>query len=146
MGKEKASNTEEAKKPRKPNNKKFGTFAGVFMPSLLTILGAVMFLILPQVVGGVGLLKVLAIILIAHSVTLATAFSISAIATNIKVKGGGLYYLISRSLGSEFGGSLGIQLYLAQTIASAFYAIAFARGLSIVLAYFGIIVLKFILL
>lgn len=82
--------------------------------------------------------KTLLIILIAHSVTIATAFSISAIATNIKVKGGGLYYLISRSLGSEFGGSLGIQLYLAQTIASAFYALAFARGVSVILVYFNI--------
>ncbi|MBU0466153.1 MAG: amino acid permease [Nanoarchaeota archaeon] len=126
-------------KPKKNNskNKKFGTFAGVFMPSVLTILGAVMYFIAPQVLGGVGLAKFILIILIAHSVTLATAFSISAISTNIKVKGGGLYYLISRSLGSEFGGSLGIQLYLAQTIASSFYAIAFARGAGIVLSYMG---------
>jgi len=118
--------------------KKFGTFSGVFLPSLLTIFGAVMYFIAPQVVGGVGLAKAILIILIAHSVTLATAFSISAIATNIKVGGGGLYYLISRSLGSEFGGSIGIQLYFAQTIASSFYAIAFARGVSIVLGYIGV--------
>ncbi|MBU3923496.1 MAG: amino acid permease, partial [Nanoarchaeota archaeon] len=123
---------------KKLPERKFGTFAGVFMPSLLTILGAVMYLILPQVLGGVGLLKTIIIILIAHSVTIATAYSISAIATNIQVKGGGLYYLISRSLGSEFGGSLGIQLYLAQTIAASFYAIAFARGFGVVLTYFGL--------
>jgi len=117
---------------------KFGTFAGVFLPSVLAILGAVMYFIAPQVVGGVGLFKALIIILIAHSVTIATAFSISAIATNIKVKGGGLYYLISRSLGSEVGGALGIQLYLAQTIAASFYAIAFARGITSIIASFGI--------
>ena len=128
--------------PIKQKGYKFGTFSGVFMPAILTILGAVMYYILPQVVGGVGLLKALIIILIAHSVTIATAFSIGAIATNIQVKGGGMYYLISRSLGSEFGGSLGIQLYLAQTIASAFYAIAFARGVSIILAYFNIAILE----
>ncbi|MBN1157648.1 amino acid permease, partial [Candidatus Woesearchaeota archaeon] len=78
------------------------------------------------------------IIVIAHTVTLATAFSISAIATNIKVRGGGLYYLISRSLGSEFGGSIGIQLFLAQTIASSFYSIAFARGIGSILSSYGI--------
>jgi len=133
----------EAQEVKKPKEQRFGTFSGVFMPSLLTILGAVMYLILPKVLGGVGFIKTILIILIAHSVTLATAFSISAIATNINVKGGGLYYLISRSLGSEFGGSLGIQLYLAQTIAASFYAIAFARGIVSVFAYFGVPVLEF---
>ncbi|MFC1690611.1 hypothetical protein ACFL0W_00395 [Nanoarchaeota archaeon] len=119
---------------------KFGTFSGVIMPSTLAILGAVMYYIAPQVLGSVGLFKMLIIILIAHSVTIATAFSISGIATNINVKGGGLYYLISRSLGSEFGGSLGILLFLAQTIASTFYSIAFARGIVSVLSSFNIIV------
>ncbi|MBT7568025.1 amino acid permease [archaeon] len=134
---------EEAPVKKKIPDKKFGTFAGVFMPSLLTILGAVMYLILPQVVGGVGLFKTILIILIAHSVTVSTAYSISAISTNIKVKGGGLYYLISRSLGSEFGGSLGIQLYLAQTIAASFYAIAFARGFGAILGIFGVAIPEF---
>jgi amino acid transporter len=129
-------------KPSKSSTEpiKFGTFSGVFLPSFLTILGAVMYYIAPQIVGNVGLLNTLLIVLIAHSVTIATAYSISAIATNIKVKGGGLYYLISRSLGSEFGGSLGIQLYLAQTVATSFYAIAFARAISSILGYFSIFV------
>ncbi|MBU0665879.1 MAG: hypothetical protein ABIC91_03265 [Nanoarchaeota archaeon] len=108
-------------------SKKFGTASGVMVPSILAILGAVMYLIVPKVLGGVGLIKMLGIILLAHSITIATAFSISAIATNINVKGGGLYYLISRSLGRAFGGSMGIQLFLAQTIAAAFYTIAFTK-------------------
>lgn len=116
---------------------KFGTFAGVMVPSMLAILGAVMYLIVPKVLGGVGLFKMLLIILLAHSITIATAFSISAIATNIKVKGGGLYYLISRSLGREFGGSMGIQLFLAQTIAAAFYTIAFTKALHALLLTIG---------
>ncbi|MBU0980559.1 MAG: amino acid permease [Nanoarchaeota archaeon] len=119
---------------------KFSTMSGVFVPSVLAILGAVLYLITPQVLGGVGLLKMLAIILIAHSITIATAFSISSIATNIHVKGGGLYYLISRSLGNEFGGSMGIQLFLAQTVAAAFYIIAFAKGLVMLGAQFGMFI------
>ncbi|MFA7708230.1 MAG: hypothetical protein WCX73_04740 [Candidatus Pacearchaeota archaeon] len=138
----KSNDSKKQEKPALKPKRLFGTFSGVFMPSILTILGAVMYFIIPQVLGGVGLLKTLLIVLIAHSVTIATAYSISAIATNINVKGGGLYYLISRSLGSEFGGSLGIQLYLAQTIASSFYAIAFARGVNIVLSYFNIFILE----
>jgi solute carrier family 12 (sodium/potassium/chloride transporter), member 2 len=130
LKKEKAS----AKQPFK-----FNTFSGVFVPSVLAIFGAVMFLILPKVLGGVGLLPMLGIILLAHSVSIATAFSLSAIATNIKVRGGGLYYLISRSLGSEFGGALGVQLFLAQTVGVSFYSIAFARGLSVVFASVNII-------
>ena len=69
-------------------NVKFGTVAGVMVPSILAILGAVMYLIVPKVLGGVGVFKMLGIVLLAHSITLATAFSISAIATNINVKGG----------------------------------------------------------
>jgi amino acid transporter len=134
---------EKSEKPNIQDKKnepiKFGTFSGVFLPSFLTILGAVMYYIAPQIVGSIGLINTLLIVLIAHSVTIATAYSISAIATNIKVKGGGLYYLISRSLGSEFGGSLGIQLYLAQTVATSFYAIAFARAIASILASIGII-------
>ena len=119
--------------------KKFGTISGVFVPSVLTILGAVMYLIAPKVLGGVGLIKMIAIIMIAHSITFATAFSISAIATNIQVKGGGLYYILSRSLGKAFGGSMGIQLYLAQSVGAAFYAIAFAKALHAILLGFGVI-------
>jgi amino acid transporter len=118
---------------------KFNTFSGVFIPSVLGIVGAVIFLIAPKVLGGVGLIKMIAIILIAHSITFATAFSISAIATNIHVRGGGLYYLISRSLGREFGGSMGIQLFLAQIMSIAFYNIAFATGLTYILNTTGLL-------
>ena len=117
---------------------KFGTYSGVVIPSVLAIFGAVVFYVAPHVLGGVGLLGMLAIVLLAHSVTLATAFSLSAIATNIHVKEGGLYYLISRSLGIEFGGSMGIQLFLAQTVSVAFYCIAFSKAVMSVLIQYGI--------
>lgn len=133
---------QKRKMPETQTAVKFSTTSGVFVPSVLAILGAVMYLIAPKVLGGVGLIKMFAILVIAHAITIATAYSISAIATNIKVKGGGLYYLISRSLGREFGGSMGIQLYLAQTIGAAFYTIAFTEAFHVLLGSFGVIVAK----
>ena len=106
---------------------KLGTFSGVFTPSILTILGIILFLRLGFVVGNAGLGGTLAIVGIATLVSVFTSISLSAIATNMKVKGGGDYFLISRTLGVEFGGALGIVLFLAQSVSVAFYAIGFAE-------------------
>ncbi len=76
-----------------------GTFAGVFTPSILTILGIILFLRLGYVVGNAGLARALIILALANAISILTTFSLSAIATNLKVKGGGDYYLISRTLG-----------------------------------------------
>lgn len=119
---------------------KFNTFSGVFVPSTLAILGAVMYYITPHVLASVGLFKTIMIILLAHLITLSTAISMAGIASNIEVKGGGLYYLISRSLGVEFGGSTGILLYLAQTVSITFYSVAFARAVAGILGRFDIII------
>ena len=99
----------------------------MFTPSILTILGIILFLRLGFVVGNAGLWGSLLIIGIATLVSVLTSISLSAIATNIQVKGGGDYYLISRTLGAEFGGALGIVLFLAQSVSVAFYAIGFAE-------------------
>ena len=107
---------------------RFGTFGGVFTPCTLTILGVIMFLRLGQVVGRAGILQALAIILLANVITLLTSFSLSAIATNTRVRGGGAYYLISRSLGVEFGGAIGIVFFLAQAIAVALYVVGFTEA------------------
>ena len=85
---------------------RLGTFAGVFTPSILTILGIVQFLRLTYVVGNAGLGRAPVIIGLANIISVLTSVSLSAIATNLKVKGGGDYYLISRTLGVEFGGAL----------------------------------------
>ena len=107
-----------------------GTFAGVFTPSILTILGIILFLRLGYVVGSAGLGKALIIIGIANTISVLTSVSMSAIATNIKVKGGGDYYLISRTLGVEFGGAIGIVLFLAQSVSIAFYCIGFGEAVN----------------
>jgi len=106
----------------------FGTFAGVFTPCLLTIFGVIMFLRAGYVVGNAGLLRALAILAIAKSISLLTTLSLSAVATNQQVKGGGAYFLISRSLGTEFGGSIGIALYLAQAVSVSLYVIGFTEA------------------
>lgn len=105
-----------------------GTFPGVFTPSVLTILGIILFLRLGFVVGAAGLGRALLIIGIANLISILTSFSLATIATNLRVKGGGDYYLISRTLGVEFGGALGLVLFAAQSISVAFYAIGFGEA------------------
>lgn len=107
-----------------------GTFAGVFTPSILTILGIILFLRLGFVVGSAGLGPALLILCLANGISILTSVSLSAIATNLKVKGGGDYYLISRTLGIEFGGAIGVVLFLAQSVSIAFYCIGFGEVLA----------------
>ncbi len=110
--------------------KKLGTFAGVFVPSFEAILGAVLFLILPLLVGAVGLVNVVIIVVLANTATLATAFSIADSSSNVKKVGaGGMYALSRHSLGMAFGGSIGIQLFIAQAASIGFYAVGFAEPL-----------------
>jgi len=107
-----------------------GTFAGVFTPSILTILGIILFLRLGYVVGAAGLGQMLLILLAANLISVLTSLSLSAVATNLHVKQGGDYYLISRTLGQEFGGAIGLVLFLAQAVSVGFYCIGFAESLS----------------
>lgn len=107
---------------------KFGSFAGVFVPTFLTIIGVILFLRLGYVVGNAGVFGAIAIILISISVTIATALCISSVASNTKVAAGGGYSIISRTLGIEIGGSVGIPLLLAQIISVAFYLFGFSEA------------------
>jgi hypothetical protein len=100
-----------------------GSFAGVFTPSILTILGIILFLRLGLVVGSAGLERALFILLLANGISVLTSLSLSAISTNIRGKVGGVYYLISRTLGLEFGGAIGIVMFLAQSISITFCCI-----------------------
>lgn len=113
--------------------KKFGAFGGVFVPNVLTILGVIMSLRMGWVVGQGGLKDALLILCIANAITFFTSLSLSAAATNTKVKGCGAYFLISRSLGLEIGGSIGLPLYLAQAISVSFYIIGFTESLQFLL-------------
>jgi len=106
-----------------------GTFGGVFTPSILTILGVIMFMRAGFVTGKAGVAGALLILLLAKGITFLTALSISAVSTNTPVAGGGAYFLISRVLGPASGGAIGLALYLAQAISVPFYILGFTEAL-----------------
>ena len=81
-------------------------------------------------VGAAGTAKAFVIIAMANVISVLTTFSLSAVSTNLKVKGGGVYYLISRTLGVEFGGAIGLVLFLAQAVSIAFYCIGFGEAVA----------------
>ena len=105
----------------------FGT-APVFLAAISTILGALLFLRFGYAVANTGLSGAIFIIIIGHAITIPTALALAEISTNLKVEGGGEYYIISRSFGTMIGGTIGISLYLSQTISVAFYMIAFSQA------------------
>jgi amino acid transporter len=118
----------EAEQPRRLG---FGTFLGVVTPTTLTILGVIMYLRMGWVVGNAGLVGALSIVVIANVITFITALSLSALATSMRVGVGGAYWLISRSMGVELGGALGIPLYLSQVLSVTLYAFGLAESVRI---------------
>jgi len=125
-----AATVEEAPQGR------FGTFGGVFTPVVLTILGVIMFMRVGYVEGYAGLWMTLVILGVAKLITTLTTLSLSAIATNLDVRVGGVYFMISRVLGPDFGGSIGITLFIAQAVSVAFYTIGFTEATFLVLGTF----------
>ncbi len=113
----------------RPLRHEFGTFGGVFTPAVLTILGVIMFMRANFVVGQAGILGAVVILLIAKAITLTTSLSIGAISTNMQVRGGGSYFLISRVLGAEFGGAIGIALFFALALSVPFYILGLTEAL-----------------
>ena len=105
----------------------FGTMA-VFLTSVSAILGAILFLRFGFAVGTLGFWGAMTIILVGHLITVPTALAVSELATNTRVEGGGAYFIISRSFGLKIGSTIGIALFLSQTISVAFYIIAFAES------------------
>jgi amino acid transporter len=108
--------------------KKFGTFGGVFTPSILTILGVIMYLRFPTILGQAGLINTIGIIVIAHIISITTSLSVASLSTDKTVKTGGTYFMISRSLGLPIGGTLGIALFVGLSFATSLYLIGFAES------------------
>jgi amino acid transporter len=121
--------------------KKFGTLAGVFTPTFLTILGVIMYIRHPWVVGNAGIVGALLIVIVAVAITFSTALSLSSITTNIRIGSGGAFSLISQSLGLEIGGAIGIPFYFSQAIAVAMYVFGFREGLQSLLPEFTPLIL-----
>ncbi len=119
--------------------RKFGWFAGVFTPSILTILGVIMYLRLPSIIGQAGMMETIGIILLAHVISVSTGLSVASIATDKKVEAGGTYYMISRSLGLPIGGTLGLALFLGLSFSVSLYVIGFSESF---LSYWGFDVTK----
>ncbi|XP_054288120.1 bumetanide-sensitive sodium-(potassium)-chloride cotransporter isoform X2 [Macrosteles quadrilineatus] len=109
---------------------KLGWIVGVLIPCLLNIWGVMLFLRLSWVVGQAGILESLLIILASATVCVLTTLSMSAICTNGEVKGGGIYYIISRSLGPEFGASVGVIFAFANAVAASMNTIGFCDSLN----------------
>ncbi len=115
--------------------KKFGTFGGVFTPSILTILGVIMYLRFPTILGQAGLINTIGIIVIAHIISITTSLSVASLSTDKTVKTGGTYFMISRSLGLPIGGTLGLALFVGLSFATSLYLIGFAESF---LAYWNL--------
>ncbi len=114
----------------KTESKGLGAFLGVFTPTILTILGVIMFMRVGWLVGTAGLVGTMVIVVMANAITFLTSLSVSSLATNMRVGVGGAYFIISRSLGVEIGGAVGIPLYLSQVLSITLYSYGLAESLN----------------
>ncbi|XP_040023832.2 solute carrier family 12 member 1 [Gasterosteus aculeatus] len=106
---------------------KFGWIRGVLVRCMLNIWGVMLFIRLSWIFGQAGWGLGIVVIVLSCVVTTITGLSMSAICTNGVVRGGGAYYMISRSLGPEFGGSIGLIFAFANAVAVAMYVVGFAE-------------------
>ncbi|TVR66635.1 MAG: amino acid permease [Spirochaetaceae bacterium] len=109
-----------------------GTFGGVFTPSFLTIIGVIMYLRFSWVLANAGLLRTIVIVLIANSITFVSSLSVASIASNEQMETGGAYFMVSRVLGYQAGGGIGIPLFFSQALSIALYVIGFAEAFTAV--------------
>ncbi len=123
---------------QKPIGYSFGMWEGVVIRCMQSILGVMIFLRLSWVVAEAGWGGALGVIVLSVSATSITTMSLSAICTNGEVKAGGAYYMLSRALGPEFGGSIGLAFYAANALSIALYLIGFAEAFGILLQQQGI--------
>uniref|UniRef100_A0A8C9WB49 Solute carrier family 12 member 3 n=1 Tax=Scleropages formosus TaxID=113540 RepID=A0A8C9WB49_SCLFO len=122
---------EETEPPVEPT--RFGWVQGVMVRCMLNIWGVILYLRLPWITAQAGIGLTWIIILLSSCITGITGLSTSAIATNGKVKGGGTYFLISRSLGPELGGSIGLIFAFANAVAVAMHTVGFAETVQVLM-------------
>ncbi|KAG0561948.1 hypothetical protein KC19_9G105400 [Ceratodon purpureus] len=100
---------------------KMGTLMGVFVPCFQNIMGIIYYIRFTWIIGIAGIWNSLLLVCFCALCTSLTAVSLSAIATNGAMKGGGPYYLIGRALGPEVGVSIGLCFFLGNAVAAAMY-------------------------
>lgn len=111
-----------------PERRTFSTFAGVYRPVFLAIVGGLLYLREGWLVGNSGLLGALLVIGLSVAITGVTALSLASIASNVRVRPGGAFAIIAQALGLEAGGAIGLPLFIAQAASSAMYAYAFSEA------------------
>ncbi|KAM4553252.1 solute carrier family 12 member 3 [Fundulus diaphanus] len=121
------SEDDEDQKDPPPEPTRFGWVQGVMIRCMLNIWGVILYLRLSWITAQAGIGLTWLIILLSSTITGITGLSTSAIATNGRVKGGGTYFLISRSLGPELGGSIGLIFAFANAVAVAMHTVGFAE-------------------
>jgi amino acid transporter len=104
---------------------------------MLTILGVVFFMRSSFVIGEGGIINAMLILLLAEGIILFTALSICAISTNMQIRGGGAYFMISRVLGPSYGGTIGLALYVAQSLTVVFALVGFTEAILTVFPAIG---------
>ncbi|XP_022625645.1 solute carrier family 12 member 3-like [Seriola dumerili] len=133
------SGHEESQGPQEKAPVRFGWVTGVLMRCMLNIWGVILFLRLTWIISQAGILFTCLIILMSVTVTSVTALSISAIATNGRVISGGAYFMISRSLGPEIGGPIGMVFSFANALACALNTVGFAEVVRDLMQEFGVV-------
>lgn len=117
------------KKTKDNNLPGFGTFYGVYLPGILSMFGAIIYLRFGWIIGSLGLLQTLLVVFMSCFIVFVTVLSIASSATNRHVGGGGTYYMVSRSLGIEIGSAIGIPLFIAQALLISFCCVGFAESI-----------------
>ncbi|KAK5973233.1 hypothetical protein GCK32_015921, partial [Trichostrongylus colubriformis] len=130
--------TSRPRTTEKESEIKFGWIEGVFIRCFQTIIGVILYVRVTWVVAQAGLPLAIVIMFASSCVTTLTAISMSTICTNGEMKGGGLYYLISRTLGAEYGGSIGLLFSLANCVGGALNVIGFSETIHQLLIENGI--------
>ncbi|CAJ1066105.1 solute carrier family 12 member 9 [Xyrichtys novacula] len=132
---EQHTGTPRLKSNQQRQPKKLSIFFGVVIPTLLSMFSVVVFLRIGFAVGQSGLYQAIAMYLVAYFIISMTVLSVCAISTNGALDAGGAYYMISRALGPEFGGSIGIMFFFANVCGCALYVLGLVEA---IVATFGV--------